>query len=88
MRLLLKEQNIGRSFWGRGALCDRRRRKFSPPVRAGVCVSVARGVSEFYPTVRENVSDFDSFVPRRRALSLRLSMYVRVCVFVCRPCRL
>lgn len=54
---------------------------FSPPVRAGVCVSVARGVSEFYPTVRENVSDFDSFVPRRRALSLRLSMYVRgVCV--------
>lgn len=40
------------------------------------CARVARGVSEFYPTVRENVSDFDSFVPRRRVLSLRLSVYV------------
>lgn len=44
------------------------------------CARVARGVSEFYPTVRENVSDFDSFVPRRRVLSLRLSVYVRACV--------
>lgn len=51
-----------------------------------VCVSIARGVSEFYPTVRENVSDFGSFVPCRRVLSLCLS--VRVRVFACHPCRL
>lgn len=53
-----------------------------------VCVSMARGVSEFYPTVRENVSDFDSFVPCRRVLSLRLSVCVCVCVFACHPCQL
>lgn len=60
--------------------------------RASACAyaraNVARGVCEFYPTVRENVSDFDSFVPRRRILSLRLSMYVCACVFVCHPCQL
>lgn len=46
-----------------------------------VCTRMAWGVSEFYPTVRENVSDFYSFVPCRRVLSLRLS----VCVYVCLP---
>ena len=40
-------------------LCDRGRS------RLYVCVRMARGVSEFYPTVRENVSDLDSFVPCR-----------------------
>ena len=53
-----------------------------------VCVSMAPGVSEFYPTVRENVSDFESFVPCRQSLgvvSLRVFVCVCVCVCVCLP---
>ena len=51
-----------------------------------VCVSMAPGVSEFYPTVRENVSDFESFVPCRRSLGVvSLRVCVCVCVCVCLP---
>lgn len=73
-----KSETLG-PILGRGALRDEdvySLRVCWRRARVRACAGVAGGVSEFYPAVRENVSDFDSFVPRRRVLSLRLSMYV------------
>lgn len=72
-------ENIIRMFV-RKKLRDRKRRILCARVRRA-CARMARGLGEFYPTVRENVSDFYSFVPCRSALSLCLS----VCVCVCLP---